>query len=274
MEGMNMFKEIYYFVRDIYQNKKLLIQFSVNDFKSRYAGSLLGIFWAFANPLVTVLTYWFVFDIGLKAPLTDGKYPFILFLLTGMVPWFYFSDVLGSATNVFREYSYLVKKVVFNIRILPTSKLLSNLIMHSFFIFVALVVSVAFGIYPNWHFLQLFYYMFALMCFLTGLTWFTASIQPFFPDVNQFIAIIMQALMWGTPVLWSINQFSNPTVQFILKLNPLFYVVQGYRDAFFGTSWFWENPTLSLYFWIITLILLILGSTVFKRLKPHFSDVL
>lgn len=269
-----MLTEFKKFITEIYQNRKLLVQFSFNDFKSRYAGSTLGVFWAFANPIVTVLTYWFVFDVGLKAGLTDGKYPFIVFLMSGMVPWFYFSDVLGSTTNVFKEYSYLVKKVVFNIRILPTSKLLSNLYMHSFFMIIAILVAGLYGYLPTLQILQFFYYLFCLMAFLTGLTWITASIQPFLPDINQFIAIIMQALMWGTPVLWSINQFSNPTIQFILKLNPLYYVIQGYRSAIFSEGWFWDHWALSAYFWIVTIILLLVGSLIFKRLRPHFSDVL
>ncbi len=270
-----MIKDLISFFKEIYSNRVLLKQFSVNDFKARYAGSAFGIFWAFANPIVMVLTYWFVFGVGFKAAMTDGKYPFIVFLLTGLVPWLYFSEVLGAATNVFREYSYLVKKVVFNIRILPSVKLFSNLYMHAFFIVIAFIVAIFNHAIPSLYTIQIFYYLFCMMMFLTGLTWITSSIQPFFPDINQFIGVIMQALMWGTPVLWSINQFqAHPTIQFILKLNPMFYVVQGYRDAFFSEQWFWEKPLLSIYFWVITLILLVIGSVVFKRLKPHFSDVL
>lgn len=269
-----MFKEVFGFFKDIIQNRVLLKQFSVNDFKARYAGSAFGIFWAFANPLVMVVTYWFVFSVGFKAAMTDG-HPFIIFLLTGLVPWMYFSEVLGAATNVFREYSYLVKKVVFNIRILPTLKLVSSLFMHVFFIAITFIVAAFNHIYPSLQTLQIVYYLFAMMMFLTGLTWITSSIQPFFPDINQFIVVIMQALMWGTPVLWSITRFGDhPTIQFILKFNPMFYVVQGYRDAFFGEQWFWQKPLLSVYFWLVTIILLLIGAWMFKRLKPHFSDVL
>lgn len=85
-----MFKDLFLFMKDIYQNRKLLLQFSVNDFKSRYAGSFLGILWAFINPVFTVLIYWLVFGFGLKAAMTDGKYPFIVYLITGMIPWFFF----------------------------------------------------------------------------------------------------------------------------------------------------------------------------------------
>lgn len=85
-----MFKDFFAFFRDIYRNKRLLMQFSVNDFKARYAGSMLGVFWAFINPLVTILTYWFVFEKGLKAGMTDGSIPFILYLTTGIIAWFFF----------------------------------------------------------------------------------------------------------------------------------------------------------------------------------------
>ncbi|MDH6364554.1 teichoic acid transport system permease protein [Enterococcus sp. PF1-24] len=268
-----MFTELKTFVKEIYQNKRLLLQFSFNDFRSRYAGSTLGMFWAFANPVVTVVTYWFVFGMVFKNP--NQEYPQIVLLLTGLVPWFYFSDVLGSGTGVYREYSYLVKKVVFNIRILPTAKLISNLYIHGFFVVIALGVTISQGFMPTLQILQIFYYLFCLMMFLTGLTWITSSIQPFLPDINQFIAIIMQALMWGTPVLWDISSFANhPTILFLLKFNPLYYVVQGYRSAFLNQGWFWEHWALTAYFWGVTFILLIVGSLMFKRLRPHFSDVL
>lgn len=268
-----MIKDLFSFIMDIYRNKKLILQFSINDFKARYAGSFFGIFWAFINPLVTVLTYWFVFGYGIKAGLTDGKYPFIVFLITGIVPWFFFSDSLTSATNVFREYTYLVKKVVFNIRILPTTKILANLYTHLFFIFITLVICILNGFAPTLQTLQLFYYLICLGAFLTGLTWITTSIQPFLPDVMQFISIILQTVMWTLPVLWSPSQFSPKVVQF-LKFNPLYYVIQGYRESFLSEGWFWEHWALGLYFWIFTLGMLLIGSIIFKRLKPHFSDVL
>lgn len=261
------------FIRDVYQNRRLVVQFSINDFKARYAGSFFGVLWAFVNPVVTVLTYWFVFGFGLKAGLTDGKYPFIVFLITGIVPWFFFSDSLTSSTNVFRDYNYLVKKVVFNIKILPTSKILSNLYTHIFFIVITLIVTSLNGFVPTIQTLQVFYYLFCLIAFLTGLTWITASIQPFLPDVMQIINIFLQTIMWTLPVLWSPSQFS-PTVVQILKLNPLYYVVQGYRESFLSEGWFWNHINLGLYFWVFTFMMLIVGSVIFRRLRPHFSDVL
>lgn len=266
-------KQILNYPKEMIQNRKLIWQFSVNDFKARYAGSIFGVLWAFVNPLVMVLTYWFVFGVGLKATTADNDYPFIVFLVTGIVPWFFFSDSFTSSTGVFREYSYLVKKVVFNIRILPTTKLISNLYTHIFFIALTFGIVMLNGIMPSLQTLQLIYYVFCLFVFLTGLTWLTSSIQPFFPDITQIINIFLQVFMWSLPILWSPAQFSSKVINF-LKINPLYYVIQGYRESFLSEGWFFEHWKMSLYFWIFTIILLIVGSLIFKRLRPHFSDVL
>lgn len=267
-------KESILLLKEIFQNRKLLLQFSLNDFKSRYAGSFLGILWAFVNPVIMVCTYWFVFGYVFKSQ--TGGYPFIAYLLPGIVAWFFFSDVLNSATNVFREYSYLVKKVVFNIDILPTAKLISNFYTHLFFIVVTFLVVITQGILPTLYSIQLLYYMLCLVCFLTGLTWLTASIQPFFPDLSQLISVIMQALMWSVPVLWdeTLLQGKPEIIIKILQLNPMYYIVTGYRSSILSQSWFWENAEQTIYFWIVTIVLMVVGSLVYKRLKPHFSDVL
>lgn len=268
-----MFKDFYSFFKDLWKNRKLICTFAANDFKAKYAGSFFGVFWAFFTPLVTIGVYWFVFEKGLKAGMTDDSVPFILYLVTGIIVWFFFSDTIMTATNCFREYSYLVKKVVFNIRILPTTKLLSNLYTHFFFIGIAFILTILYGFMPSLYSLQLIYYLFCLIVFLTGITWITASIQPFFSDISQLISVVLQVLMWGSPILWSINAFPEQ-YHIMFKLNPLFYIVQGYRESFFGTGWFWQHRGMSLYFWGFTFLMLILGTIIFKKMKPHFSDVL
>jgi teichoic acid transport system permease protein len=125
-------------LKEIISNRKLIWDLSKNDFKTRFAGSYLGIIWAFVQPIVTVLVYWFVFEKGMHASginLRSGiTAPFVLWLIAGLVPWFFFQEVLSGGTNALMEYSYLVKKVVFQIDILPIIKLISALFVHLFFI--------------------------------------------------------------------------------------------------------------------------------------------
>lgn len=269
---MYLLRELSEYIQDLYGNRKLIDKFSKNDFKSRYAGSILGIMWAFIQPTITILVYWFVFDVGLKSA-PAGNIPFILFLITGIIVWFFFSESLVNGTNCFREYSYLVKKMTFNIKILPIVKIISSLYTHIFFIAFAVVMILLYKYPLTPYLLQIIYYLFCLIVFLTGLTWITASLQPFFTDILQFINVIMQVLFWGTPILWDVQIFP-PQYLWILKLNPLYYIVQGYRESFFAQGWFWQHPVMTAYFWGFTFVLLLVGIAIYSRLRPHFSDVL
>ena len=116
-------KKILALPAELYQNRKLVLSLAKNDFKTKYAG--------FIQPIVTILVYWFVFSVGLKAG-TVSDYPFVLYLVSGIVPWFFFQDALNGGTNALIEYNYLVKKVVFKISILPIVKIISALFVHVF----------------------------------------------------------------------------------------------------------------------------------------------
>jgi teichoic acid transport system permease protein len=267
------------FPKDIIGNRKMLKSLAKNDFKSRFSGSYLGIVWAFVNPIVTVILYWFVFQKALNAGTQSTKsgiaVPYVLWLLAGLVPWFYFSDAWSSGTNALVEYSYLVKKVVFKVKILPVVKVFSSVFVHIFFIGFTIVMYIMYGYYPKLFNLQIIYYSIAMMIFTLGLVYICAAIVPFFRDLSQIIAIFMQVLMWMTPIMWNIDAMNiNPIVEDILKLNPMYYIISGYRDSLISGIYFWDKFDLTLYFWIFTGFMVLIGTTIFKKLEVHFADVL
>ena len=260
----------------IIKNRKLVWSLGLNDFKNKFAGSVFGILWAFLQPIITIILFWFIFEFAMGAS-SQGDTPFALWLTAGLVPWFFFSDALTSATNVFSEYSYLVKKVVFRIEILPFVKVFSNLFVHVAFILFMFILYAVMGYMPGIAAVQVIYYSFAMVCFVTSLVYFTSSICVFFRDISQMINIFMQVFMWMTPIMWNIDAMSDRIPSWIiviLKLNPMFYIIQGYRDAMISGIWFTQRWMLSLYFWGVTLILYLIGTGVFKRLKGQFADVL
>lgn len=262
---------------EIWQNRKLIWKLSKNDFKTRYAGSYLGIVWAFVQPVITVLLYWFVFSVALPARAIavkgDIEIPYILWLIAGIVPWFFFSEALTNGTNALLEYNYLVKKVVFKISILPIIKIISAIFVHAFFILFTLILFSCYGFYPDLYTLQIFYYSACMFVFVLGLCYITCSIIIFFRDLGQIISIALQVGIWATPILWNITTL-NPNLRVIFKINPMFYIVQGYRDSLIDKVWFWENFYSTAYFWILTLCVFAFGAIIFKRLKVHFADVL
>lgn len=260
---------------ELFQNRHLIWKLAKNDFRKRYAGSYMGAVWAMIQPVVTVAMYYIVFDkiMGNGVNRGTGDVPFVLFLTAGLVPWFYFSEALNNGTNAMLEYHYLVKKVVFKISVLPIIKIIAATFIHVFFVGVLLVVAAIYGYYPTVYTLQIFYYSACLFIFVLALCYTTCSIVVFFKDLTQIISIALQIGMWATPILWNMDNLSAGWVIF-LKLNPLVYIVNGYRSAIYEREWFFQDFFSTMYFWIVTVILFGLGAAVFRRLKVHFADVL
>ena len=272
-------KKMFSLPGELWNSRRLIWSLSKNDFKTRYAGSYLGIVWAFVQPVITILVYWLVFEKGFSAKPEMFKagveVPFVVYLTSGLVPWFFFSEAVSSSTNALLEYNYLVKKVVFKISILPMIKIIAASFIHVFFVGVLLVISFIYGYGLSLYTFQLIYYSLCLVVLVLALSYTLCSVVVFFRDLSQIVSIGLQLGMWATPIMWSFSRTEGHEVlAFVFKLNPVFYVVNGYRESLFEGVGFWMHPGLTAYFWIFTVVLFIFGTVVFKRLKPHFADVL
>ena len=262
-------------VADTLAQKKLIFSLAKNDFKTRFAGSYFGIIWAFVQPVCTILVFWFVFQIGFRNP-NVGNVPYVLWFMAGLIPWFFFSEAWNGATNAFIEYSYLVKKVVFKINILPMIKIISSLFVHLFFVVFMMVCFMLYQQIPMVSWIQVFYYMLCMIVLVGVLSFITAPLVIFFRDISQIMSIILQFGMWLTPIMWSVDSLPagmGPLIN-IFKLNPMFYIVQGYRNSMIYGVPFWHNSLQTVYFWSLILVLAVIGGHIYTKLKPHFSDIL
>ena len=265
-------------MKDIYKKRRLIFDLAKADFRKRFVGSYFGVIWMFIQPIVTVAVYYVVFGIGFRSAAPIPEAPYVLWLVPGIVPWFFFSESLSAGTNCLSEYSYLVKKVVFRVEVLPIIKLLSCLIVHLIFVLIMYGLFLCFGWTPRVLWLQVLYYSFATFCFSMALVYFTSAVQVFFKDMAQIVGILLQFDMWLTPIMWQEQQFAGssmyPIFSKLIKLNPMYYIAAGYRDSLIFGNGFWQRPVMTLYFWGVTILLFLVGLKVFKRLRPHFSDVL
>lgn len=247
---------------------------AASDFKKRFVGSYFGVFWMFVQPIVTIIIYYCVFQLGFKtAPPTGIEVPYVLWLIPGMIPWFFINEGINMGTGCLYDYNYLVKKIVFKVSVLPVIKMVSCLFVHIIFVGIMMAVFIIFGQYPTIYWIQAIYYTACAFIISLGITFFTASINVFFKDMGQIVNILLQFGMWIAPIMWPYTMVGEKLQQ-ILKLNPFYYIVEGYRDCFITQVWFWERYKISIYFWVVTIIIFIIGGVVFKKLKPHFADVL
>lgn len=260
------------FLKEVYDKKHVIYELSKRDFKQRYIGSFLGLFWAVLEPLAMMMIMWFVFSVGFKAR-PSGDVPFVAYLFTGMIAFSFFQDAIGASSGVILSYSYLVQKVNFRVSILPIVKVNSALVLHFVFALIVLAILFISGISPSLYWFQALYYLLAMVFLILGMSWLLSSIGVFVRDISHVVGIFLRFGFWLTPIFWNIDMIPK-RLQIYLKINPLFYIVQGYRESFIYGVPFWKHPINGIYFWGLSSLLFVAGVIVFKRLRPHFADVL
>lgn len=260
-----------FFLLDILAKRLVLLELAKRDFQQQFVGSYLGVVWAFLQPLLFLLVLYLIFSYGFRAGQASDM-PFSVYLVSGMIVWMYFSQTLGTMTGVIRGHSFLISKVDFRLSILPIVKILSGMLPHLFFIGVAIAIAWWHGFTPSLFTIQVFYYLIATVCLLLGLGWLTSSTNLFVSDVAKVVAVILQFGFWMTPIFWNITMVPQ-RYHWIVKLNPVHYLVQGYRDSLVAQVPFWHHYYQGIYFWLMTAFILLAGIGVFGKLRPHFAEV-
>ena len=257
--------------KDNVMRSKMMYDLVRNDIKSRYSSSVFGVVWAYAMPMATIFVFWFVFQMGFKN-LPVGDAPYILWFMTAYIPWIFFTDALTSGCNCLVEYNYLVKKIRFNVALLPLVKVSSALVLHLFFCLFLCLMRVIYVVPFTIHVVQMVYYSLATGVFAVGLIYLLSAFTVFFKDTISVVNIIVQIGFWVTPVMWNEYTMADESIRKILALNPMHYIVSGYRACFLECEWFWSNPGETIYFWCVSIPLLLIGLIVFRKLSPFFAD--
>lgn len=269
---LKFFLDIKKFIRTIYEKRDAIYELTKRDFEAQYKSTYLGVLWGFIHPLTYILVLLIVFTIGLRS--NPGKdIPFVIYLISGMIPWQFFSGTLNSLTNVIRSHSFLVRKGDLSLSILHVAKILSSLITLLVLIAICMIICAVYGYPPGFHSLQIIYYMLAMCLLLLGLGWITSATSIFVEDVTNVVNVVIQFGFWFTPIIWNLKIIPKKYL-WIAKLNPACYLITGFRDSLVYGTPVWVKPMETLYFWGLTILVLLAGVIIFRRLKPHFGEVI
>ncbi len=263
---------LFNFLKKVYSYRSMIWAMTIQEIQRRYAGTLVGFVWSVINPLMMILIYWFVFSVGFRVK-PSGGIPFIVTFCCGFIPWIMFNESLMASTNAIKANVHLVKKMVFPTEILPIVNLIASLITHSFMLIMLIVLLLLNDITLSFYNFQFIYYFLALSAFTLGLSWFFSAVNVFYSDIGQALVVILNMWFWLTPIVWMIDIIPQK-YHLIIKLNPMYYIVDGYKASFAYHNPFWHNYGLGIYFWIICLLTFVIGGLVFRKLKPEFADVL
>lgn len=258
--------------RTVLRNRRLLWNLALYELRGRYAATLAGSIWAIVNPLVLIAVFWFITAYGLKVSFESGP-PYFLMVFCGIVPWLAFSEALSGGTNAILGHAFVVKKIAFPLEILPLVPIVTSVIVHFVLILVLLFIMWVSGLPPQWQFVQILYFSAAMLVFASALSYVLGPINVFQRDTAHVVGAVLTIWFWVTPVIWPTANLPDWAYK-ILRLNPVFYIVEGYRGVLLFDQPFWFQWPLDAWFWAVTLFMLLLGSLVFRRLKPHFGDVI
>ena len=255
------------FFKSLYEYRELLKTSISKDVRGKYKNSVLGILWSFLNPLLQIAVYAIVFPLIMKSNLPN----YTVFLCCGLIPWNFFSAAISRTSFTMVENGNIIKKVYFPREILPISVVTSEAI--NFIISTIIILAFVLGYGMGLSKFLIFYPLVLLVQYvlLIGISFRVSSVTVYFRDLQHFIGIALQLLFYATPIVYAPNTIPE-NFQWILKFNPMTYVINGYRDIFY----YKQMPDLSsmAIVLVIGIIVCLLGYFIFSKLQRRFAEEL
>lgn len=272
-----MFNNINQVLKEQFEYRNLIFRMAIFENKGLYQIHYLGSFWQFLSPAIQIAIFWFVFGTIRGGAPVDGT-PFFLWLIIGLIPWFFISPTMIQGSNSVYQKVSLVSQMNFPVSLLPSIRIVGNSIQ--FFVMLAILAVVAFvyGVKPTLYLIQIFYYLISLYVFLFSFTILSSTIATLIRDYQVALQSLMRMLLYLSPILWDMSMITNKfgetgnIILNILKLNPLFYIIEGFRDSILGREWFFENIIYTGYFWALTLFILYFGTKIHIKFRKDFMD--
>lgn len=266
-------KNLKFVIREHKENMYKMWRLAWYDFIAPLRDTYLGPVWMILGPLLQIIVYWVVFGTGIRQGRPVDGHPFLLWMLAGLIPWFYISaGISGGATCIYSK-STLLTKMKFPVSIIPTYTTLTKLISNLPILLILLVLYAFNGYKVSVHIIQIPYYLFAATVLIIAITMLTSALVMAIRDINRLIGTIMRFLFYLTPILWVPRNLPFAFDLFI-KLNPITYIIDGFRNSLLYKQWFFMNLQGTVWFWTFTLVIFVLGINIHMKFRDKFADML
>ena len=255
-------------LKELYDYRELLVTNIKKEIRGKYKASFLGVLWSFINPLLQVLMYAIVFPYLLRN--TGDNY--LIYLITGIIPWTYFSNVITGCVSCIKDNSGIVKKVYFPRIILPASIAISGMINFFISCIIVLVACLIAGVGLSWHLLLIPVVAIVQCVFSLGIGLVLGACDAYVHDLEHISTFLLQMVMYGTPIIYSLDMFSNSTSVLVkmIMLNPLTTIINSYRDIFLYHQL--NNIPNFLLVAVLSVLVLFVGVLIFKKLEKGFAE--
>lgn len=266
-----MINSIKYVLEQHLNNLYRIVSITRYDRLSENRESKLGVLWNFLSPLLQIGTYWFVFCLGLRGGNPVDGIPFLHWMIVGLIAWFFLSACIKDTTNSILSKTSALEKMNFPTSILITTTVLNHFITHIIMLVATCILLLSQGFHISIVNLKLIYYVFCGVFFSISFGLVFSVLTMLIRDVKKLVTSCMRLLFYITPILWTTEKLSA-TIQWLMKLNPISYIVDGYRSSLFPQL---AQPPIavSIAFWTITLSLFVLGCNLIYKNRRKFIDL-
>lgn len=254
--------------------RKQIVKLSKSELIKTYKGAALGPLWAVIKPAIQIFVFWFAFQVGLRNNRPVHGFDFFIFLLVGMIPWFFMNESILEGARCIRHNKHFVTKTPFPVGTIMTYTSLSHLYIHFVLVAIMYVILLFSGVMPSIYNIQILFYMPMMYAFFTCLSWITAPLSAISKDFENVVRSVINAIFWLSGIIWDQDTLGNGITKHILQLNPVNYFANGYRNTFLYKRWFWETPYETVCFLAILAGVFFLGAFVYRRLRKTIPDVL
>jgi len=246
--------------------RDLLLLLVQKDLKAKYKGTALGFLWSFLNPLLLMIVYAVVFSVIARVSLQ--RYP--VFLLCGMLPWNAFTIAISTASQTIVGNANLIRRVNFPREFLPLASVLSSLV--NMLLSLGILLCFAFGFrQPLGLPLLTLPLLIALQLVLTtGICLLLSALMVYFRDLENIITLLLTVLFFVTPIIYPLSAVGHGSLRALLQLNPMQWLIGSYQDLWYWNRW--PDPTRVLGFAAVSMVALLLGWVVFRRLERDFAE--
>lgn len=262
-------------LKEVWRYKDLLAMFVKRDFVTFYKQTILGPLWFFVQPLLTSIMFLIIF--GKVANIGTDEVPKMVFYLSGVTLWNYFSECLNKTATVFKDNANIFGKVYFPRLIMPLSIVVSNLVRFciQFLLFILIWAwhyFKGYNLHPNWTILLVPYLLLLMAILALGAGMIISSLTTKYKDLIFLLTFGVQLLMYATPIIYPLSTLEKnaKALAWIIKANPLSAIVETFRYGFTGSGNFsWMMLSYSSVF---AILLLIIGALIFNKVEKGFMD--
>lgn len=258
---------------ELYENRARLFRLAVYENKAQNGGTVLGALWNFLNPGLQIFVYWFVFSVGLRVLPDKGEYSYAVWMMTGIFPWLTISSAMLNATGSIHRAANIVKNMKLPLSLIPAKSVMAAAINHGYMLVILVPVLVLNKVHISIYTVQLVYYMACALYFLVGFSLLASAIDAVFKDFQKFLSPTIKLLFYVSAVVWPLDSLDK-NLQIILHLNPVVYIIEGYRGCFLYSQEFWTAGLYSVMFWCVSTIIFIMGCCLHVKLRERFIDLI